>query len=97
MDTRPKAIYCSTNDKIEVTFEEFKKWLKKFDKNKDGRISQDELWQAIRANGVRFSWWKGRRAVKAIDTNSNGVVDENEFGNLVEFAEKRLGLQIVSY
>ncbi|KAG5573488.1 hypothetical protein H5410_063254 [Solanum commersonii] len=31
------------------------------------------------------------------DANGNRYIDENEFNNLVEFAQKNLGVRIVSY
>ena len=66
-----------------------------FDKDKDGRISQDELKEAVRATGGLFSSWKSKRGVKSADLNGDGFIDQNEITRLVEFAQKYLGMRIV--
>ncbi|EYU25416.1 hypothetical protein ABFS82_03G044600 [Erythranthe guttata] len=84
-----------TDGKIEISVEEFKLWLKKFDTDKDGRISVEELRRAVRANGGWFSKSKAKRGVKLADKNFNGTIDDHEISNLMEFAEKHLGLRII--
>ncbi|KAL1546974.1 hypothetical protein AAHA92_23501 [Salvia divinorum] len=83
----------SGNQGNEITAEEFKRWLKKFDADRDGRISVEELRQAIRAAG---GWWfctrKAKRGVKMADKNLNGAIDDYEINNLVDFAQQYLGL-----
>ncbi|KAJ8539505.1 hypothetical protein K7X08_013757 [Anisodus acutangulus] len=75
-----------------MSLQEFKKWLKRFDLDKDGKISKEELRDAIRANGGGwFSRLKGSHGIKVADTNGNGYIDDKEFKNLVEFAQKNLG------
>ncbi|RXH91719.1 hypothetical protein DVH24_020742 [Malus domestica] len=90
---------CVTSDgKRVMTTEELKKWLKKFDvDNRDGRISKKELREAIRATGARFARFKSRLGVRSADANGNGFVDEDELDNLVEFAQKHLGVKIVNF
>ncbi|KAK4429004.1 hypothetical protein Salat_1200400 [Sesamum alatum] len=85
-----------SDGKVEVSEQEFKKWLKKFDVDGDGRISAEELREAIRAKGGWFSKWKAKRGVKTADKDRNGVIDDDEIGNLVEFAKKHLGLRVIS-
>ncbi|XP_060170911.1 probable calcium-binding protein CML23 [Lycium barbarum] len=86
----------ASDGKLEMTLQEFKKWLKRFDTNNDGKISKEELREVIRANGGGwFSRLKGSRGIKAADTNGNGYIDENEFNNLVEFAQRNLGVRIM--
>lgn len=87
----------SSNGKREMTMVEFKRWLKKFDDNKDGRISKDELQDAVYANGGWFSKWKSARGLRSADDDQNGFIEDNEMNNLVEFAEKHLGITIVSF
>ncbi|XP_059285810.1 uncharacterized protein LOC132039325 [Lycium ferocissimum] len=95
-----KNIYrrsVASDGKLEMSLQEFKKWLKRFDTNNDGKISK-ELQEAVRANGGGwFSRLKGSRGIKVADANGDGYIDENEFNNLVEFAQRNLGVRIVSY
>ncbi|XP_026658309.2 calmodulin-1-like [Phoenix dactylifera] len=81
----------------EMTVEDFKEWLKNFDKDKDGRISRDELRDAIRSKGGRFTTWKSSRGIRHADSNRNGFIDDAEIDNLVAFAQKHLGMKIVPY
>ncbi|XP_010943034.1 polcalcin Cyn d 7 [Elaeis guineensis] len=81
----------------DMTVEEFKEWLKKFDTNKDGRISREELRKALRSVRVRFSGWKSSRGIRYADTDGDGFIEDGEIDNLVEFAQKSLGLKIVAY
>ncbi|CAN4115094.1 unnamed protein product [Withania somnifera] len=69
-----------------MSLQEFKKWLTRFDTDKDGKIS------------VWFSRIiKGSSGIKAADANGSGYIDENKFNNLVEFTQRNLGVRIVSY
>uniref|UniRef100_A0A0D9VUV7 EF-hand domain-containing protein n=1 Tax=Leersia perrieri TaxID=77586 RepID=A0A0D9VUV7_9ORYZ len=81
-----------------ATLDEFKKWLKKFDTNNDGRISGAELREAIRSQGFGLSvWWKGIVALYQADKDRNGYIDEYEIENLVIFAQKVLGIKITAW
>ncbi|EPS63097.1 hypothetical protein M569_11693 [Genlisea aurea] len=82
------------DSKDQITAEEFKTWLMKFDSNKDGRISERELREAIRSRHHWFSWWKCRWAFIAADINGNGYIDEQEIDALLDYAEKHLGFKI---
>lgn len=92
-----KTRSVTPDGKREMTIEEFKKWLKKFDKDKDGKISRDELREAVRAKGGWFSTHKSKRGLKLADINSNGFIDDSEISNLVEFAQRELGIRIVEH
>ncbi|XP_074564375.1 calmodulin-like protein 5 [Curcuma longa] len=80
----------------DMTVEEFKEWLKRFDVDNDGRISREELRRAISSINVRFSGWKSGRGIRYADADGDGYIDANEVDNLVEFARTSLGLRIVS-
>lgn len=84
----------TSDGKVEVYMEEFKKWLKRFDSDRVGKISASELREAIRATGGRLSQLKANRVLKAVDTNCDGVVDESEMNKLVMFALRQFGLRI---
>lgn len=76
-----------------MTVEEFKNWLMKFDADKDGRISQKELRQAIRSCGGWFSGWKSSRGLTEADANGSGYIDEQEIDWLLDFAESNMGFK----
>ncbi|KAG8492019.1 hypothetical protein CXB51_015319 [Gossypium anomalum] len=88
--------YSVVDDKREMTMDEFKRWLKKFDDDKDGRISRDELADAIRVScGGWFTGRKSKRIIGSVDADRNGFIDDNEIKNLAEFAEKYLNIKIL--
>ncbi|KAG6438139.1 hypothetical protein SASPL_103076 [Salvia splendens] len=86
----------SKEGKVEVTMDEFKRWLKKFDDNGDGQISVEELREAIRATGGWFSTAKASRIFKSVDTKSKGFIDDSQIPMLQLFAQKQFGLKIVA-
>ncbi|PHT66476.1 hypothetical protein T459_30901 [Capsicum annuum] len=90
-----QKVHYSADGKLEMNLEEFKEWLKKFDVDKDGKISKEELQEVVRSTGGRFCRIKGWRGMKFADTNESGFIDENELNNLVEFAQKYLHVRIV--
>ncbi|KAF2309834.1 hypothetical protein GH714_005322 [Hevea brasiliensis] len=66
------------------TMEDFKKWLKTFDADKDGRISRKEFENAIHGlDGVWFAKLQAWLQVHSADTNRNGFIDEDELDNLL--------------
>ncbi|KAJ7009181.1 hypothetical protein D5086_004693 [Populus alba] len=81
--------------KREMTMAQFRIWVKTLDADKDGKISKDELADAVRGNGGWFAGWKGKRGVKAADANGNGVIDDSEIDMLAAFAQKHLGIIII--
>lgn len=87
----------SSDGKRIMSLEEFKQWLKKFDRNKDGRISRAELKEAISFTGGHFATWKSWRGLRSVDSNDNGFIDDNEISHLFEFAQKHLGIRIIDF
>uniref|UniRef100_A0A0D9XEI3 EF-hand domain-containing protein n=1 Tax=Leersia perrieri TaxID=77586 RepID=A0A0D9XEI3_9ORYZ len=81
----------------ENTVREFKEWLRQFDTDRDGRISRDELRQAMRAVGVKFTGIKCRRGMNLADADGDGYLDDSEIDGLIEYWGKRLGLGVVAY
>lgn len=79
--------------KRQLTPEEFKKWLKTFDADGDGRISKTELRNAIRSSGAWFSGRKSGRGMNEADINHDGFIDDDEIENLLDFAEKKMNVK----
>ncbi|CAI9115744.1 OLC1v1016734C1 [Oldenlandia corymbosa var. corymbosa] len=80
---------------IHMKAHEFKKWLKKFDADNDGMISQEELRQAARAMGCWFTKMKAKAGLKSADKNDNGHIDDDEIINLKDFVLKHFGINII--
>ncbi|CAM0943950.1 unnamed protein product [Alopecurus aequalis] len=79
---------------VGATVEEFRAWLAQFDADGDGRISREELQEALRSLDVWFAWWKAREALREADANRNGLVDGDEMGRLYAFARRSLHLKL---
>ena len=85
----------SSDGKRVMTLQQFKQWLKtSFDKDGDGRLSKSELREAFRFSAGLFATWKSDRALRYADADHDGFIDENEFRNLAQFAEKHLNVRI---
>lgn len=80
--------------KHQMTVDEFKNWLMKFDVNKDGRLSKKELRRAIRSSGGLFSGWKSSRGMMEADSDGSGYIDEEEIDSLLDFAETSMGFKL---
>jgi Ca2+-binding EF-hand superfamily protein len=78
----------------EATVEEFRAWLAQFDADGDGRISREELREALRSLDLWFPWWKAREALRDADANRNGLVDGDEMGRLYAYARRNLRLKM---
>lgn len=78
------------------SFEEFKRWLKRFDTNKDGKLSVEELEHAIRTTGSWFPKRKAKNAISLYGKKEKGYIHEDEIINLVDFARNQLGLNIAN-
>ncbi|KAM2321983.1 hypothetical protein ACFXTH_018705 [Malus domestica] len=79
----------------EMTVEEFKAWIYRFDNDHNGQISREELKEALRSLRVWFGWWRARQAMKSSDFNGSGQIDNpKEFEKLVNYAQQRLGMKI---
>jgi len=99
METVPPTARClfpGKEHRNAITVPEFKLWLKQFDTDGDGRISQKELREAIRRRGAWFSGLRARFAIRRADRNRNGFVDDSEIEGLIQFAERELGFRITT-
>ena len=79
----------------EMTVDEFKAWLLRFDSDHDGRISREELQDALRSMRVWFGWWKARQGMKEADSDRSGSIDNaKEIEKLVQYAQQSLHMKI---
>ncbi|KAJ0981510.1 hypothetical protein J5N97_009765 [Dioscorea zingiberensis] len=88
---------CVVLPQHEMSIGEFKTWLKQFDMNHDGKISQEELRHALKSLHEWFAWWKAKQGVKDSDVNRNGFIDKEEISKLVIYAEQHLNMKIFQY
>ncbi|CAN6226121.1 unnamed protein product [Urochloa humidicola] len=100
MAAMPPAARCmfpgNKEHRMAMTVPEFKRWLKQFDTDRDGRISRKELQEAIRRRGAWFSGMRALFAIRHADRNRNGFVDDSEIEGLIQFAESDLGFRITT-
>ncbi|KAL2458943.1 calcium-binding protein 5-like [Forsythia ovata] len=97
INTAVRNAYFNNVVKNEMTVEEFKSWLKKFGKNESDPISEYQLQQAIRATtGGWFSKWKAKRALKEAGPNNKGCIEDHDIMKLKNFAQKELGIDIIT-
>ncbi|KAL6224796.1 hypothetical protein ACLB2K_003651 [Fragaria x ananassa] len=79
----------------EMTVDEFKAWLRRFDNDHNGQISREELTEALHSLKIWFGWWKSRRVMKQADSNRDGQIDNaKEFEKLVNYAQQNLHMKI---
>ncbi|KAJ6679153.1 CALCIUM BINDING PROTEIN [Salix purpurea] len=79
-----------------MTMKAFKEWvLRNLDADQDGKITKHELAEAVRRRGEWFPVLKAWKGIRSADSNRNGVVDDIEITNLVEFAQKHFGIMII--
>uniref|UniRef100_A0ACD5Y107 Uncharacterized protein n=1 Tax=Avena sativa TaxID=4498 RepID=A0ACD5Y107_AVESA len=81
----------------DMTVDEFKQWLRRFDVDCDGRISRGELRCAMRTIRTRFSGYKSKQGINYADADGDGYIDDSEIDGLIDYAQKSLGLRIVAY
>ncbi|QCE16537.1 calmodulin [Vigna unguiculata] len=86
----------SSDGKRVMTVEQFRRWLTTaFDTNGDGRISKAELRRAVRLTGGLFASWSSGQVFRSADADHDGFIDENEFRNLAQFADKHFNVMII--
>lgn len=88
-----RARGASSDGKIQMTVDDFKRWLMSFDSNGDGRISRNELRAAIRSCGAWFTAKKSGRGMGEADADGSGYIEEDEIEHLLEFAESTMGFK----
>ncbi|KAJ9670767.1 hypothetical protein PVL29_026973 [Vitis rotundifolia] len=91
------AILCciQVHPSAEMTVDEFKAWLRRFDSDHDGKFSLEELQEAIGSLQVWFGWWKARQGMKEADSDHNGRIDNSkEMEKLVQYAQHHLHMKI---
>ncbi|KAA8537740.1 hypothetical protein F0562_027270 [Nyssa sinensis] len=68
--------------------DQLRKIFKKHDKDRDDRLSREELKEAFKELGACIPEYRARQAHKLADTNGDGFVSNEEMSKLVEYAFK---------
>ncbi|KAK4352078.1 hypothetical protein RND71_027596 [Anisodus tanguticus] len=68
--------------------EQVKGMLMKYDKNRDGKLSRQELRLAFKEMGLHFCCWKAGKVLRFADRNGDGYINEDEFSEFVQFASR---------
>ncbi|KAK2660323.1 hypothetical protein Ddye_006856 [Dipteronia dyeriana] len=71
-----------------LTEEELKILFKRFDTDRDGRLSKQELNDANNSLGSRFWAWRAWRVLCHADANGDGYISEHELDCLVKYCVK---------
>ncbi|KAK4859416.1 hypothetical protein QYF36_005047 [Acer negundo] len=77
----PVRVTNLTEEKLKILF-------KRFDTDRDGRLSKQELKDAFNSLGSRFSTWRAWRLLCLADANGDGYISEHEFDGLVKYCVK---------
>ncbi|KAF3446670.1 hypothetical protein FNV43_RR11850 [Rhamnella rubrinervis] len=59
--------------------------FKSYDRDGDGKLSRDELKQAFRYLGSRWSSYRAARAFRKADCNKDGYINHEELCELVDY------------
>ncbi|GJS03442.1 EF-hand domain pair containing protein [Tanacetum coccineum] len=62
--------------------------VRRFDTNRDGKISKRELRVGLKSLGLRFAFFRSRHAVRYADTNGDGVISEDEINEVARYVSK---------
>ncbi|XP_059635379.1 probable calcium-binding protein CML26 [Cornus florida] len=72
---------------VPLSEEQIKGLLKRYDTNRDGKLSREELKSAFKSLGLHFSGCRARRALRHADANEDGFVSEEELNELVRLPQ----------
>ncbi|PHU18877.1 hypothetical protein BC332_10028 [Capsicum chinense] len=76
-----------------LSHEQVKGMLMRYDKNRDGKLSKQELTLAFKEMGLHFCSWKAGKAISSADKNGDGYINEDEMSEFVQYCS-RWGIRI---
>ncbi|KAI9200722.1 hypothetical protein LWI28_012310 [Acer negundo] len=73
---------------VPLTEDQLKGIFRRFDTNKDGQFTRQELTDAFHSLGSKFPSWRAFRALHHADANGDGFISKDEFSELLNYAIK---------
>ncbi|KAH7567411.1 hypothetical protein ACOSP7_010713 [Xanthoceras sorbifolium] len=71
---------------VPLTEDQLKGMFRRFDTNRDGQFTRQELKDAFHSLGSKFPSWRAFRALYHADANGDGFISEHEFTELLNYA-----------
>ncbi|XAR61878.1 hypothetical protein NMG60_11016421 [Bertholletia excelsa] len=93
------AIFPTTHDKeAPAPLSEgcVKEFLRRYDRDGDGRISRQELKLAFKSQGLYFAGRRARKAIRYADANGDGYISDQELNELLQYASSEWGFKVVN-
>ncbi|CAN4122699.1 unnamed protein product [Withania somnifera] len=84
----PWYIFITRRVNYPLSDEQVKGMLMKYDRNKDGKLSKQEVRLAFKEMGLHFCHWKAGKALRFADKNGDGYINEDEMSELVQYASR---------
>ncbi|KAI3709034.1 hypothetical protein L2E82_17486 [Cichorium intybus] len=83
-----RKAWCVRQIELPLTDDQLKGMLRRFDTNRDGKISRRELRVGLRSLGLHFTFIRAGRALHHADGNGDGVISDEEINELAKYVYK---------
>ncbi|KAF5792333.1 putative EF-hand domain-containing protein [Helianthus annuus] len=73
---------------LPLTEKQIEGLIRRFDADKDGKISRKELRVGLKGLGLRFAGFRAGRAVRYADADGDGYISDEEINELAKYVSK---------